>query len=80
MIDMTISSARYLLVGNFIYGTINAFNPTKARFWALWTEETANQSLSKRLQSETVPRGANQSVNSMCLSKTTTPFSLRTML
>jgi hypothetical protein len=28
MIDMTISSARYLLVGNFSCGTISAFNPT----------------------------------------------------
>ena|GEM_PF-3664281 len=80
MIDMTISSARYLLVGNFNCGTINAFSPTTGALWALWTEETANESLSKPLQSETVPHGANQSVNSMCLSKTTTPFSLRTML
>jgi hypothetical protein len=28
MIDMTISSARHLLVGNFSCGMINAFNPT----------------------------------------------------
>ena len=62
MIDMTISSAGYLLVGNFSCGTIGAFNPTTGALLGTLDGRDGKQIFIQDLGALTVGNGRRQSV------------------